>query len=205
MFTKKFRPVQEETENMFFAVLFIVIWYGTLIRTGLSSGFHASLFAFMIFGLVPLFTMIQGVRRAWFYRRQRKEAINRGAPVQGRIVNVTRQTVYSNQNNSGRGRFCYCLTVEIVDSMTGGTSQFQSEPYCHPIHRFLASPYVQVYTDASGWKRYLEGFQLKQHKNDPDIFNGAKEFEELHTGFPIMKVVFVAIFLWAMLGPFLRR
>lgn len=65
----------------------------------------------------------------------------------------------------------YCLRVEFISPITG-------EPYRLPLHHYIASPDVLVYTSQSGWKYYIEDIQLKKNKNEPDIFEYREEFDE---------------------------
>ena len=88
---------------------------------------------------------------------------------------------------------------------TGAANTIQSQGYRKPVHRYLASDRVSVYTDRSGWKHYIEDFQWKEHRGDPDIFNMPKEFEEFHMGGEMLgKVIFVFIAVWILIQILVR-
>ena len=60
-------------------------------------------------------------------------------------------------------------------------------------------------TDKSGWKYYLEDFQWKQNKNDPDIFDYPKEFEDTIMGQGnIIQIIFIVIMILMVLNTFFQ-
>ena len=73
MFRRKIRPAQEEMRGTAFTVVFVLIWYASLMRGILYAGFQNTYLLFLAAGLLPVFTAVQGVRRALFYRRQGRE------------------------------------------------------------------------------------------------------------------------------------
>jgi len=98
------------------------------------------------------------------------------------------------------------LEVEMTDPDTGISTRIRSQGYRRPVHRYLGSDRVTVYTDRSGWKHYLEDFQWKEHKNDPDIFDYPREFEEVHLeSGRLSQIIFVVILLLMILNVFIQR
>lgn len=179
------RPAEEEIGNIIPLILFTVVWYAFIINIILSGGFQLFLLLFMAAGLLPPYQAFNSIRRALFYRRQRAEAIASGNASCGTITGVIRQDVpcyTSGRRRNLQYRRYYILNVQMTDPFTGISSEIQSQGYRKPIHQYLTSPQVKVYTDQSGWKHYLEDFQWKQHPNDPDIFDYPKEFEDIHPG-----------------------
>ena len=143
-------------------------------------------------------------RRA-YYRRQRSAAVALGHAAEGRIMSVTRETVSdtSGRHNSVRYRRYYYLTVEMIDPYTGASTTIRSQGYRLPIHRYLRSDQVRVYTDRSGWKHYLEDFQWKEHRSDPDLFGPPREFEEVQFGSgPIGQIIIVIILIFMLISIF---
>ena len=144
-----------------------------------------------------------------FYRKQRTDAIAFGNRCRGRIVGVTRQDVpyyLSGEHRRLRYRRYYYLEVEMTDPDTGISTRIRSQGYRRPVHRYLGSDRVTVYTDRSGWKHYLEDFQWKEHKNDPDIFDYPREFEEVHLeSGRLSQIIFVVILLLMILNVFIQR
>lgn len=147
--------------------------------------------------------------RALFYRKQRADAIAFGNVSSGRITGVTRQDVPYTVGEHNRIRYqrYYFLQVEVTDPVTGVSHQLESQGYRKPVHRYLSSDCVKVYTDQSGWKHYIEGFQWKEHKSDPDIFPTPKEYEEMHFGsgvvFQIIFVIILLLMIYNVFGRFM--
>lgn len=88
MIVRKFRPVQEEITGVWFQTAFIIFWYSTILINILRSGFRMDYLIFIVAGLLPVYMVIQCARSAYFYRRERREAIRLGNVRPGRIVNI---------------------------------------------------------------------------------------------------------------------
>ncbi len=199
------RPAEEEIGNLLPIILFVVLWYSGLGSIIINQGFQASLLIFLAAGLLPLIQISTNIRRALFYRRQRSAAVALGHAAEGRIMSVTRETVSdtSGRHNSVRYRRYYYLTVEMIDPYTGASTTIRSQGYRLPIHRYLRSDQVRVYTDRSGWKHYLEDFQWKEHRSDPDLFGPPREFEEVQFGSgPIGQIIIVIILIFMLISIF---
>ena len=204
---KKFRPADEEIGPILPLLLFPVLWYSALFRGIAGSGFQVMLVPFLVAGLLPVYSAVNEIRRAMFYRKQRADAIAWGHSEIGRIRGVTRQDVpyYSGKNRTLRYRRTYCLQVDIMDPSTGVVHTIESGGYRKPVHRYLASDRVRVYTDRTGWKYYLEEFQLKKHKKDPGIFDQQMpaEFEEMSFGGGrLIQIIFIIVIvgmIWSMI------
>ncbi len=199
----RIRPAEEEIGNLLPILLFVILWHSGLGSIIINRGFQTSLVIFLAAGLLPLVQMSANIRRAFFYHRQRAAAIALGHAAEGRIMNVTRQTVSdtSGRHNSVRYRKYYYLTVEMTDPYTGASTTIQSQAYRVPVHRYLCSDRVTVYTDQSGWKHYLENLQWKRHRNDPDLFGPPREFEELHLGSEkIGQIILIVILIFMLIN-----
>ena len=199
------RPAEEEIGNLLPIILFVVLWYSGLGSIIINQGFQASLLIFLAAGLLPLIQISTNIRRALFYRRQRSAAVALGHAAEGRIMSVTRETVSDTpgRHNSVRYRRYYYLTVEMIDPYTGASTTIRSQGYRLPIHRYLRSDQVRVYTDRSGWKHYLEDFQWKEHRSDPDLFGPPREFEEVQFGSgPIGQIIIVIILIFMLISIF---
>ena len=191
---KIIRPAEEEISGVVPTFVFAAVWYSVVLRSIVSAGFDPFMIIFLAGGLLMPYTAVNNLRRALFYRRQRAEAVALGDVSPGRITGVARQDVpyTTGEHHTLRYRRYYFLQVEMYDSATGAASTIQSQGYRIPVHRYLASDRVSVYTDRSGWKHYIEDFQLKEHRRDPDIFNMPREFEEFHMGGELLgKVIFL--------------
>ncbi len=202
------RPAEEEMGNVIPVFLFTFLWFGSILGSMAVSGFHMTLCLFLAAGLLPLYTAVNGIRRALFYRRQRREAVALGDVKYGRICGVIRKDMpyYSGKHNVLRYRRYYHLQVEITDPVTGAVSTVESQGYRRQIHRYLASDQVSVYTDRSGWKYFLEDFRWKEHKSDPGVFDDRPmDFEETTAGSNnIVQILFIVIFILIILSSFLE-
>lgn len=78
-------------------------------------------------------------------------------------MNIVREYYDEYDSKNRRRRIAYYfLIVDMVDSATGTVQTIKSEPYRIPLYKYLASPYVQIYTDKTGWKHVIDGLQLKK-------------------------------------------
>lgn len=168
---RKIYTVDEEMNGTAFQLLFMLIWYLGIFRMILGSGFTPGFLIFLLGGLMIPYQVFRRIQKALYHRKLHAQIMQESAPQQGRIVNVTRE-YYLDENSSSRNRrqiTYYYLMIEVVDAYTGVMQTIKSDPYRLPVYRYLASPLVQVYTDRSGWKHVIDGFQLKRSKNEPNI------------------------------------
>ena len=206
---RKIRPAEEEMGNIAFLVLFVILWYSTLIGSLASNGVRTPVLLFLVAGLFPVYSAVTVVRKALFYRRQRAEAVAYGHSQLGRIRSVTRQDVpyRSGEHNTLRYHRYYYLQVDITDPVTGAVSTITSQGYRKPIHRYLAWHQLPVYTARSGWKHYLGDFQYKERKSDSGIFDDRPmEFDETAAGSGrVMQILFVIVFILIVLTSFFQN
>lgn len=206
---RKIRPAEEEVGNAVFLILFVILWYSSLLGSLAANGVQITVLLFLVVGLFPVYSAVTVIRKAMFYRRQRADAIAYGSSQPGRIRNVVREDVpyRSGEHNMIRYNRYYHLQVDITDAVTGAVSTIESQGYRKPIHRYLASDQVRVYTDRSGWKHYLEGFQYKERMSDPGIFdNRPMEFEETAAGSGrVIQILFVIVFILIILTSFFQN
>ena len=205
---QKIRPAEEEIGNVAFIFLFVILWYSALLGSVMSGGAGITVMLFFVAGLLPVYSAVTMIRRALFYRKQRADAIAYGQSQPGRIQGVVRQDVpyYSGKNRTLRYHRYYYLKVDITDPVTGVTNTIQSQGYRKPIHRYLASEQVRVYTDRSGWKYYLEDFRFKERMSDPGIFDDRPlEFEETTAGNGrVVQIICVIVFILMILSMFME-
>ena len=205
---QKIRPAEEEIGNVAFIFLFVILWYSALLGSVMSGRAGITVMLFFVAGLLPVYSAVTMIRRALFYRKQRADAIAYGQSQPGRIQGVVRQDVpyYSGKNRTLRYHRYYYLKVDITDPVTVVTNTIQSQGYRKPIHRYLASEQVRVYTDRSGWKYYLEDFRFKERMSDPGIFDDRPlEFEETMAGNGrVVQIIFVIVFILMILSMFME-
>lgn len=206
---RKIRPAEEEMGNVAFLILFAILWYACLVASLVNGGTRITVLLFFVAGLFPVYSAVTMIRKALFYRRQRADAIAYGSSQSGKIRGVMRQDIpyRSGEHNTLRYHRYYYLQVDITDPVTGAVSTIQSQGYRKPIHRYLASAQVRVYTDRSGWKHYLEDFQYKRRMSDPGIFDDRPmEFEETRAGNGrVIQVLFIAVFILIVLSSFFQN
>ena len=206
---RKIRPAEEEMGNVAFLILFAILWYACLVASIVNGGTRITVLLFFVAGLFPVYSAVTMIRKALFYRRQRADAIAYGSSQSGKIRGVMRQDIpyRSGEHNTLRYHRYYYLQVDITDPVTGAVSTIQSQGYRKPIHRYLASAQVRVYTDRSGWKHYLEDFQYKRRMSDPGIFyDRPMEFEETRAGNGrVIQVLFIAVFILIVLSSFFQN
>lgn len=206
---RKIRPAEEEMGNVAFLILFAILWYACLVASIVNGGTRITVLLFFVAGLFPVYSAVTMIRKALFYRRQRADAIAYGSSQWGKIRGVMRQDIpyRSGEHNTLRYHRYYYLQVDITDPVTGAVSTIQSQGYRKPIHRYLASAQVRVYTDRSGWKHYLEDFQYKRRMSDPGIFDDRPmEFEETRAGNGrVIQVLFIAVFILIVLSSFFQN
>lgn len=166
---RKIHTADEEFRGVAYIVLFTLIWYAGLGRSIWESGMNSSMLLFLAAGLLAPVQAVRILRKGIYYRRFAREVKSYARPRQGRIVNIVRemQTEYTTKRR--RQFYYYYLIVEVTDPETGLPSRIRSEAYRIPIYKYLATPYVDVYVDSSGWKYVLDGFDLKTSKREPDI------------------------------------
>ena len=171
MSPKKLRPASEEVGGLFFLLPFSAIWYLTLLRVSLASGFQPVLLLFFAFGLLPLETAFRQMRRAARARRRHRKALEEISPLPGTIRGILRQAV---PVRGSRGRisfvFQYVLQVEFWEPGASAPRQITSEPYRRPVQNFLASDRIRVYPLPDGWHFVLDGFDIKERREDPGPF-----------------------------------
>ncbi len=206
---RKIRPAEEEMGNVAFLILFAILWYACLVASIVNGGTRITVLLFFVAGLFPVYSAVTMIRKALFYRRQRADAIAYGSSQSGKIRGVMRQDIpyRSGEHNTLRYHRYYYLQVDITGPVTGAVSTIQSQGYRKPIHRYLASAQVRVYTDRSGWKHYLEDFQYKRRMSDPGIFDDRPmEFEETRAGNGrVIQVLFIAVFILIVLSSFFQN
>ncbi|MDO4311894.1 MAG: hypothetical protein Q4C52_02285 [Eubacteriales bacterium] len=203
---RKIRTVNEEMDSVLGLILFACVWYIILIKNILTVGFHAGFLIFLIGGILPLAQAVRKVQKALYYRKFHQQCMQERSPSQGRIVNIVREyyNEYDSRNRRRRIPY-YFLIVEVTDFVTGSVQTIKSEPYRIPLYKYLASPYVQVYTDQRGWKHVIDGFQLKHSRTEPDIplENSnvyLRDFQEHTVLFKAIYVIILVLIVFQILG-----
>lgn len=204
---RKIYTADEEMNGTAFQFVFMLIWYIGIFRMILSGGFAPSFLIFLLGGLMIPYQIFRRIQKALYHRKIHDQIMQESAPQQGRIVNVTRE-YYLDENSSGhrsRQITYYYLMIEVVDAYTGVMQTIKSDPYRLPVYRYLSSPIVQVYTDRSGWKHVIDGFQLKRRKDEPNISLEnpnlyMKDFQQAPVFMKIINIAILILMLMMFLG-----
>lgn len=168
---RRIRTKRESMPGVPYTILFSLIWYSGLLRSVMNGQAIGELLLFFIAGLLPLTFTFQQIKRAMYFRKLHKQAMQR-TPRKGKIVNC-QKSYYQERGRRGRiyTKAEYILIIEIQNEGEYSPVQIQSEPYEWPIYRVLSSPNVDVYTDDTGWHHVIDGFEYKKRRSDPGIFS----------------------------------
>ena len=201
---KKIRTADEEMRNVGYLILFSILWYSQILSSIARDGFHTTLLIFLAAGLKPLIQVFRMIQKAMYFRNFHRQCVNESRPQQGRIVKITREYYDDYQESRRYRRTYYFLIVETVDPETGIANTIKSEPYRIPVYKYLGSPYVQVYTDRTGWKHVIDGFQLKNSRSEPDIplENSNVYLKDFNKTPSILNWIFIIIFVLILLQSF---
>ena len=165
IFRKSIRTADEELGNVWYTILFSLVWYGGLFRSILLGSFQTSLLPFLIAGLLLLAVAVRQIQRAMYYRNFHHQCIKLGKRQNGRIVNCVREYLWADPSQGQQTRrkvVRYFLIVELQDPETGVSTRIKSQGYSFPVYRYLKDPWVTVYSDQSGWKKVIDGFHIKK-------------------------------------------
>lgn len=178
---KKIRVRNESIQNISSLILFVILWYGLLFRLAMQT-FSVTQIVFYIGGLLPLLSIVQVVKKASFYRKQRQQIIQTTPKINGTISEVLlrKGIIEEGSGNGQRARVVksYTLAVKIYDAEVGDYRIIESQPYNEPIHHYIADPSVSVYYDARANVYYIEDIIWKKHRKEPDVIDGPIEYED---------------------------
>ncbi len=133
---KKIYTADEEMRGVPELVIFAAVWYFTLIQNILAGGFHSSLLIFLVGGIFVPVQAVRTVQKALYYRKFHAQCMRDSYPMQGRIVNITREYYYEyDAKNRSRRTTCYFLIIEIVNPDMGIVQTVKSEAYRIPIYK----------------------------------------------------------------------
>ncbi len=172
MFRRKIYTKNESLGNIWFLIVFVILWYASLLGNMAKNNFSSigTTSIFLVAGILPLGMLIQSTRKALYYRRLHRQCMNR-SPRKGKIISCVRGSYRETTSKGGSRRvYEYYLKIEVYDAETMIPTTIQSEAYSWPVYRVLSSPDVDVYTDETGWNYVIDGFHYKTSRKEPDIF-----------------------------------
>lgn len=161
----KIRTANEEIHGWVFPLIFISVYAGFFIYQMITNGFSETLMFLLILGLLFPIQYLKVIRRSFKFRQLHEHFVKEYTPQRGRIYNITKELPKEGQEN----KIHYYLHIEILNSHGNLVRKVKSEAYYKPLYKYLASPEVDVYYDNQNKYFVVDGFQLKENEDEPDI------------------------------------
>lgn len=177
---KRIRPAEEELYPCIYQILVALLWYTLLIKNLLtSSEQEPAIYLFLLLGVVIIYQTVNQVNAVYICRKKRKEAISLGRARKGYINRIRMERVLKT-GTRGRKHYerYYYLYITQNQSYVGNGFEIKSSAYRVPLHCYLTSAEVTVYTDESGWHHYIEDLQCDRRYRKNRLFNLENSFED---------------------------
>ena len=172
----KIRTANEEIHGLAFPLIFLAIYMAFFLYQGISNGFTETTLILLFFGLLFPIQYLKVVRRSFRFRQLHEHFVKEYKVQKGRIYNITKELPKAGQEN----KIHYYLHIEILNSAGQVVRKIKSEAYYKPLHKYLASPEVDVYYDNQNKYFVIDGFKLKENENDSDLaFENSNVNEEM--------------------------
>lgn len=196
---KKIWTVNEEIGSVVYLILFTILWYAGLLGYILRVGYRSFILIFLAVGLMFPYRAVCMAKKAVYYRKLHAQCVQNGHPQNGKIVNIVCEYYGALYEQERRNFYCF-LIIKVFDSNIGISHRIKSEPYRIPLHKYLGSPYVKVYTDSTGRHHIIEEFRLKEDRSEPGITleNSNAHLKYFENLLMLAKVI-AAVFLIGML------
>lgn len=201
MIRRRILPEEEELWDAAMVAAFVVTWYGMLIPTlwkHTISGINAAIF--IVGGILPLYTAFAKGRAVLSCRKKRREALGKGRCCRGIIRQVVAEKVpYRGRNQHIYYRTRYHLVIEKLEEGFDYGMEIKTGAYRVPVHRYLKSREVKLYSDASGWKWYVEGLQCGMFRQPPIVSEMGDCEGGSYTGDILFRIIFITISILMLL------
>ena len=161
-----FYPHDEDFGDAFGWFVFGCAWTVLILGQLSSNGLQSSSTFGIVMIPIPFFVAYNLFRKAAACRKLRKEAMEQGTVQHGKIVGVRARTEEQRSSRRRKRITYFTYDVEITSPQTGASFLITSEEYRQAVHHWITSPDILVYTDRSGWKHYLAGFQVKGKRKE---------------------------------------
>ncbi len=201
MFHRKILPAEEELWDTAILLVFAAVWYSSLFR-GMGSGTAngANRVIFLLGGLLPLYTAYIKGRGALNCRMKRREAISGGRCCRGVIRRFESEKVsFTNRHGHIHYRKLYYLVIEKMEEGPACGTEIKAGAYRVPVHLYLKSPEVKLYSDASGWNWYVEGLQCSRFRQKPGVFQTDDADRGVYGWDVLTRVIAIAVLLFMLL------
>ena len=150
-------------------------------------------------GLVLYVAYIKG-RAALRCRKKRREAIAKGRRCRGIIRRIESERVpFRGRHGHVYYRKRYYLVIEKIEEGFQCGTEIKTGAYRVPVHLYLKSPEVQLYSGPSGWNWYVEGLQCGMFRQNPGVFKTDDADGDTYVGDALFQILFIAILLLTLL------
>ena len=201
MFHRRILPAEEELRDMFLLLAFSAVWYGALFHglgSGATSGANAAVF--LLSGALPLYVAYIKGRAALRCRKKRREAIAKGRRCRGIIRRIELERVpFRGRHGHVYYRKRYYLVIEKIEEGFQCGTEIKTGAYRIPVHLYLKSPEVQLYSGPTGWNWYVEGLQCGMFRQNPGVFKTDDADGDTYVGDALFQILFIAILLLTLL------
>ena len=183
---------------------FAAAWYSSLFRMLLNGTTNAANMAvFLLGGILPLSAAFVKGRTVLACRKKRREAVSGGRCCRGVIRRVESETVpFTGRHGRIHYRKRYYLIIEKMEEGFAYGTEIRTGAYSVPVHLYLKSPEVKLYSDVSGWDWYVEGLQCSRFRHDSVVFRTDDADGDAYVGDMVFRVVYFAIAVFLFLLPF---
>lgn len=197
MFQRRILPAEEELWDTVMLTGFAAVWYGSLLRTFLNGGTNGmNAVIFLLGGLLPLYAAFVRSRAALSCRKKRREAIATGRCCRGVIRHVIVETIpYRGRHGRIHYQKRYYLLIDRMEEGSAFGMEVKTGAYRVPVHIYLKSREVKLYSDASGWNWYAEELQCGRFRQKPVLVETDRADGEIYVGDVLFRIVFLAVLL----------
>ncbi len=198
MFQRRVRPAEEELRDMFMLLAFAAVWYGSLFRAlinGRTNGANGAIF--LAGGILPLYIAYIRGRAALICRRKRRTAISRGRCCRGIVRRVEAEKVpFRGRHGHIYYRKRYYLVIEKIEDGFAYGTEIKTGAYRVPVHLYMKSPEVKLYSDPSGWNWYVEGLQCGRFRQNAGVFPTDDVDGDTYVGDALFGILYIVILLF---------
>ena len=204
MFQRRVLPTEEELWDAVMPAAFAAAWYSSLFRMLLNGTTNAANMAvFLLGGILPLSAAFVKGRTVLACRKKRREGVSGGRCCRGVIRRVESETVpFTGRHGRIHYRKRYYLIIEKMEEGFAYGTEIRTGAYSVPVHLYLKSPEVKLYSDVSGWDWYVEGLQCSRFRHDSVVFRTDDADGDAYVGDMVFRVVYFAIAVFLFLLPF---
>lgn len=205
MFQRRVLPTEEELWDAVMPAAFAAAWYSSLFRMLLNGTTNAANMAvFLLGGILPLSAAFVKGRTVLACRKKRREAVSGGRCCRGVIRRVESETVpFTGRHGRIHYRKRYYLIIEKMEEGFAYGTEIRTGAYSVPVHLYLKSPEVKLYSGSNGWNWYVEGLQCGIFRQNPGMFRTDDADGDTYVGDAAFRIIYVAILLFMLLRIFL--